>query len=86
MRSAEEERRNEEAIERMALKRQNRSNTNLKRGADAGNFVKKSGGAERTNSLGSGNEGLATRGVDKVLGKMGGGMGNKLLSKLEAVV
>ena len=86
MRSAEEERRNEEAIERMALKRQNRSNTNLKRGADAGNFVKKSGGAERTNSLGAGNEGLATRGVEKVLGKMGGGVGNKLLSKLEAVV
>ena len=84
MRSAEEEKRNEEAIERMALKRQNRSNQNLKRGADAGNFVKKTGGDPK--SLGSGNEGLATRGVGKVLGKMGGGVGNKLLSSLDAVV
>ena len=78
LRSAEEERRNEEAIERMALKRQNRSNVGT-RGGDAGNFVKKH---VDTKALGSGNAGMATRGMDKVLSKAGGGQMNKFLSTL----
>lgn len=78
LRSAEEERRNEEAIERMALKKQNRANVGS-RGADAGNFVKKHVDAR---ALGSGNDGMATRGMDKVLGKVGGGQVNKFLSTL----
>ena len=78
LRSTEEERRNEEAIERMALKRQNRANVGS-RGVDAGNFVKKHVDAR---ACGSGNDGMATRGMDKVLGKVGGGQVNKFLSTL----
>ena len=78
LRSAEEERRNEEAIERMALKRQNRS-AGGSRGADAGNFVKKHVDPK---ALGSGNEGGLTRGMDKVLDKVGGGQMNKFLSNM----
>ena len=81
MRSAEEEKRNEAAIERMALKNQNNLNASRRDGGrNAGNFVKKTGIDPK--SIGSGNEGgLATRGMDKVLDKTGGGI-NKFLSNL----